>query len=138
MTQPEIERPLPALADPLNAEFYARCADGTLCFQRCSDCGRWRHVPRILCPECGSRQWKWSRSSGRGRLVTWTVTHQPRHPFFARQVPYVVAVIETEEGVRLVSQLRGLAPEELELDLAVVVELEKIAPEIALPYFRRR
>jgi uncharacterized OB-fold protein len=58
------------------------------------------------------------------------------HPSFAQEVPYAVVLVELEEGVRMVSGLRGLPPEELELDLPVEVELEPISEKIALPYFR--
>jgi uncharacterized OB-fold protein len=57
------------------------------------------------------------------------------HPAFADEVPYAIIVVEVEEGVRLVSGLRGLPPERLALDLPVEVEFEKISDEIALPYF---
>jgi uncharacterized OB-fold protein len=60
------------------------------------------------------------------------------HPSFADDVPYAVVVVELEEGVRMVSGLRGLPPEALELDLPVEVEFEKVSEEIVLPYFHPR
>ncbi len=133
-TQASIPKPAPQPED-LNAEFYAWCARGELRFQRCADCGRWRHLPRTMCAACGSTVSEWVRSSGRGKVFSWTVTHQAMHPAFAGDVPYAVIVVEVEEGVRLVSGLRGLPPEQLALDLAVEVEFERISDDIALPYF---
>ena len=121
----------------LNAEFYAACAKGKLYFQRCDACATWRHPPRTLCATCGSWKWSWQPSNGRGRVYTWTVTHQPLHPAFTDETPYAVIVVELEEGVRLVSGLRDCAPSELKLDLAVVVEIEKVSDTMALPFFRR-
>ncbi|MEE8581012.1 MAG: OB-fold domain-containing protein [Myxococcota bacterium] len=131
--------PKPVL-DPsgLNAEFYERCAAGTLCFQRCRDCGTWRHIPRIMCAKCASPSWEWTPSSGRGRIYSWTVTHQAPHPAFAAETPYAVVVVEMEEGVRLVSRLRGLPPDAIELDLPVEVEFEKLSESVALPIFHPR
>ncbi|MCZ7524913.1 MAG: Zn-ribbon domain-containing OB-fold protein [Acidimicrobiia bacterium] len=120
----------------LNAEFYAHCARGELRFQRCDGCGRWRHPPRVLCATCGSDRYTWVRSSGRGRVHTWTVTHRAANPAFAGEVPYAVLVVEMEEGPRLVGNLRGLDPGELALDLPVVVELEPLSERIALTHFR--
>jgi hypothetical protein len=130
-------RPLPSREGP-NGEFYARCARGVLAFQACRSCGRLQHPPRLQCPACGSEDLGWRESSGRGRLYTWTVTHQAFHPAFADELPYTIAVTELEEGVRLVSGVRGLAPEELELDLPVEVGLETVAEGVALPFVRPR
>lgn len=122
----------------LNAELYAHCARGELRLQRCDDCGAWRHPPRVMCAHCSSERWQWTRASGRGRLYTWTVTHQALVPSFADAVPYVVAVVELEEGVRLVSGLRGIAAAELEIDLPLDVDFEKVSDAVGLHYFRRR
>ena len=120
--------------DPLAAEFYAACARGALHFQRCDACGTWRHLPRHTCASCGSADWQWTPSSGRGRVFSWTVTHQAPYPGVA--TPFVVAVIETEEGVRLAAGLRGVAPEALRLDLPVAVELVAVDEKTAVPFFR--
>lgn len=117
----------------LNAEFYAWCARGELRFQRCSSCGMWRHPPRFLCAACGSGDWTWERSAGRGRVFSWTVTHQQLDP--AREVPYAVVVAEMDEGPRLVGNLRGIEPSELRLDLPVEVVFERVSETVALTHF---
>lgn len=122
----------------LNAEFYAHCARGELRFQRCGACGTWRHPPRYRCGACGSADWSWERSSGAGRVFSWTVTHQALDPAYADELPYAVVVVELDEGPRLVGNLRGLAPSDLRLDLPVVVEFEPVADEVALTHFRPR
>jgi uncharacterized OB-fold protein len=129
-------KPVPR-PEGLDAEFYARCREAQLCFQRCEACGALRHPPRHMCARCGSADWTWMPSSGRGRLYTWTVTHQSPHPAFAPDTPYVVAVVQLEEDVRMVSGLRDVRSDQLELDLPVEVEFERVSDEIALPYFRR-
>jgi hypothetical protein len=121
--------------DPLAASFYAACARGALHFQRCTPCRTWRHLPRHACAACGSTEWQWEPASGRGRVFSWTVTHQAPFPGFA--TPYVVAVVETEEGVRLAAGLRGVEPAELRLDLPVEVELVPVSEDVAVPFFRR-
>jgi hypothetical protein len=121
--------------DPLAVAFYAACARGQLHFQRCTQCRAWRHLPRHACAACGSTGWQWEPASGRGRVFSWTVTHQAPFPGFA--TPYVVAVVETEEGVRLAAGLRGVEPAELRLDLPVEVELVPVSEDAAVPFFRR-
>ena len=131
-------RPLPAPDDSLGAEFWDHCNRGELRFQRCSECRTWRHLPRFACPECGSERWTWERSSGNGRVHSWTVTHQPLLRNFVEPVPYAVLVVEMDEGVRMVSGLRGLDPSALDLDLPVEVLFEAVAEGIRLPLFRPR
>jgi hypothetical protein len=121
-----------------NAELYAHCARGELRFQRCEDCATWRHPPRVACARCGSERAQWALSSGRGRLYSWTVTHQPLVPGFAEDVPYAVAVVELEEGVRLVSGLRGVALDELAIGLPLEVAFERPSQSVGLHYFRPR
>ena len=91
MTYP---KPLPVL-EGLTAEFYAWCKKGELRFQRCSGCGAWRHVPRPMCANCSSLDWTWERSTGRGRIFTWTVTAAPLHPGFKDATPYAPVVVES-------------------------------------------
>jgi uncharacterized OB-fold protein len=132
---PTIPPPRPVL-EGTTAAFYDFCRRGELRFQRCSTCGAWRHPPRVLCAVCGSPRWTWEPSSARGQVFTWTVVHQALHPAFAEAVPYAVIVVETEEGVRLASGLRGAPPEALRLGLPVVVDFEPVDDELTLPVFR--
>ncbi|MGH2616087.1 MAG: Zn-ribbon domain-containing OB-fold protein [Thermomicrobiales bacterium] len=132
------ERPLPAPEDELNAQFWEHCGSGKLCFQRCTQCGAWRHLPRFLCADCGSGEWQWEESSGRGCIYTWTVTHQAPMQAFAGATPYAAVVVELEEGVRLVSGVRDLQPNELSIGLPVEVVFEPVSETMLIPLFRRR
>ena len=130
-----MRRPLPRPDDPLTVEYFEHCNRHKLCFQRCSACDTWRHVPRIQCAKCGSPEWEWAESSGRGSLFSWTVCHQAMHPAFADEVPYAVAVVELEEGVRMVSGLRGVDLDTLTLEMPLRVTFEQVDDGVSLPYF---
>lgn len=138
MSEPQtsIPQPLPVL-EGFAKDFYEGCQRGELLFQRCSDCGAWRHVPRELCPDCGSWNWEWQASSGRGRVFTWTVIERALHPAFAEAVPFAAVVVELEEGVRLLSHVLDCPPDQLEMDMPVDVVFEGVTAEITLPKFRR-
>ena len=129
-------KPLPAL-DGLTKEFYNWCHRGDLRFQRCGACQAWRHVPRPMCAACGSFEWTWQRSSGRGTVFSWTVTERPMHPAFQNDVPYAPVVIDMEEGVRLVSEMLDCSPDELEIGMPVELVFDHVTPEITLPKFKR-
>lgn len=121
--------------DGLNAEFYAHLAGGELHLQRCDACGRWRHPPRILCGACGSASWQWQPVSGHGTVYSWTITHQALVPPFAGDLPYAVVVVELDEGPRLVTAVRGIAPKALRLDLRVEARVTRVSDAIGLHYF---
>ncbi len=131
-----IQKPLPAM-EGFAKEFYDWCKQHELRFQRCSDCGAWRHVPRELCAACGSWKWEWARSRGRGTVFTWTVVARALHPAFQQAVPYAPTVIEMEEGVRLLSEVVDCAPDHLQIGMPVEVVFDDVTPEITLPKFRK-
>ena len=78
-----------------NHEFYEAAQRGELRFQRCADCGTWRHYPRPVCPECLSTRLSWERASGRGTIYTWTIVHGPTLPAFQDDLPYNVVDVLT-------------------------------------------
>jgi len=118
-------------------EFYEYCKKHELRFQRCTGCGTWRHVPRDMCAKCGSFNWEWAQSSGKGTLFSWTTVMQPMLPQFADRVPYSPVVIEMDEGVRILSELVDVPNEELRLGLPVEVAFDDVTPEVTLPKFRK-
>lgn len=128
--------PLPRTGG-MSADFYRFCHQHELRFQRCADCGTWRHIPRDMCAKCGSFKWEWALSSGKGKVFSWTTATQPMMPQFAEHVPYSPVLVELDEGVRMVSWLTGVKPDELRLGMPVEVAFEDVTPEISLPKFRR-
>ncbi len=129
-------KPLPTL-EGLAGEFYAWCRQGELRFQRCATCEAWRHVPREICAACGSWEWEWRQSSGRGSVFTWTVVARALHPAFRDDVPLAPTVIELEEGVRLLSQVVDCPPDQLQIGMPVQVIFDAVTEDVTLPKFRR-
>lgn len=136
MTETAYAKPLPA-AEGFAKEFYDWCKRHELRFQRCADCGAWRHVPREMCAECSSWKWEWAKSSGHGKVFTWTVVARALHPAFQHDTPYAPVVVEMDEGVRLLSAVTDCTPDQLQIGMAVEVTFDDVTPEITLPRFRR-
>jgi uncharacterized OB-fold protein len=134
-TAAEHAKPLPAL-EGLAGEFYGYCRQGELRFQRCGGCRAWRHVPREMCAECGSWDWSWEISSGRGKIFSWTVVTRALHPAFQSDTPYACVIVELDEGVRLLSRVKGVEPDALAVDMPVEVFFEAVTDEVTLPGFR--
>ncbi len=130
-----VPRPVPT-AD--NAPFYDAARRGELRFQRCADCGTFRHYPRPVCSRCLSRRFSWERVSGRGEVYTWTIVRGPTLPAFEKELPYAVIDVLLEEGVHFVSRLVDDPPDEIRAGMPVEVVFEKLDDEITLVKFRRR
>ncbi len=129
-------KPLPA-ATGLAGEFYRWCAQGELRIQRCTGCGRHRHVPREMCAQCGVSESTWSRVSGRGKVFSWTEVVRPLHPAFADDAPYAPVIVELDEGVRLLTRVIDCAPAALEIGMLVELALTQVTDGVWLPFFRR-
>lgn len=133
-----IPNPAPQPTNYLDVQFWAHCAERKLCFQCCSECETWRHIPRFLCAECGCEDWSWRESSGRGEVYSWTVCYMPMSSEFETAIPYAVLVVQMEEGVRITAGLRGLNFEDLRVGLPVEVVFAALEDGGALPFFRPR
>lgn len=130
---PPAPRPRPAVNRD-NAFWFEAAKEHRLVIQRCTGCGRLRHPPGPCCPRCGSYEWDAAEASGRGRVYSYVVSHHPRHPAF--DPPYLVALVELEEGTRLVANLVGVTPEEVRIDMPVTLEWLDPDPDLSLPVFR--
>ena len=117
----------PPERNPLNTPYWDSLAAGALSFQRCSHCGHaWLPV-RAECPHCLGAEWGWEQAAGGAKLISWVVYHTAFHPAFAGRLPYTVAVVELDEGPRLISNVVGLdagRPLAIEQRLRLVIEDE--------------
>lgn len=126
-------RPTPA-SNWLVEPFWEGCRRGELRIQRCGECQRWFFVPQIACPGCHSESWEWTRVSGRGQIYSFTVVHRPATPAF--EAPYVLAIIELDEGLMMMSNVIGCDAADVKIGMAVVVEFEASEGGAAIPLFR--
>ena len=127
-------RPLPS-PTPETRPFWEGTRAGELRLQRCDDCSRSYFPPRSFCPSCSSRNVTVYAASGRATLHTYVI-HQRNAPGF--EAPYAIAVVELEEGPRMMTNLVDTpqTPEALQLDMALEVTFEGVSDEITLPLFR--
>ena len=93
--------------------------------------------PAICAPSAAPFDWEWARSSGKGKLFSWTTATQPMLPQFKDAIPYSPVVVELEEGVRIVTWLTDVKPDELALDMPLEVVFDDVTPTVTLPKFRR-
>ncbi|MBI4641644.1 MAG: Zn-ribbon domain-containing OB-fold protein [Candidatus Tectomicrobia bacterium] len=131
----EYRKPLPT-PDLDSQLFWEGCRRHELILKECLNCGAHRFVSRLLCPHCHSEETRWVKANGKGEVYTYTVMHQPYHPAFAPDLPYVVAMIELEEGVKLISNVIGCRPQEVKVGMKVEVVFDDVTDEVTLPKFR--
>jgi uncharacterized protein len=130
----EYTRPLP-VPDGDTKPFWDAAKEHRLTIQRCQNCHEAIFYPRSLCPHCMSDRIEWIAASGKGTIYSYTVVHQSPAAF-ADIVPYVVALINLDEGVRLMSRVVDSAPADVKIGAPVEVVFEDVTPEISLPHFR--
>jgi uncharacterized protein len=128
--------PLPK-PTPETQPFWDAVRRRQLLIQRCTACDRHYFYPRPLCPHCLSRDVEWVAASGRGRLHTFVINHRPPRNF-PLPAPCIVAIVELEEGPRLMTNLVGVDPDpqQLRCDMAVEVVFDDVTADITLPRFR--
>ena len=107
---------------PTTQPFWDAARQGELHLQHCVKCNQHVFYPRPHCPQCGSTELVWERASGRGRLYSYVINHVAP-PGWAGDVPYVLAVVQLEEGPRMLSNLIGVAPDPEKLPLDMELEV---------------
>jgi len=134
MTQ-AIPKPLP-VTDEDTQPFWDFCKAHELRVQKCTQCGQLHYPPSPICPHCLNMKSEWVKLSGKGKVFSYILVHRRYHPGFSAELPYTVAIIETDEGIRMLSNVIGCKPDAVKIDMPVEVAFEDVSPEFALPKFR--
>ena len=131
----EWEKPLPTVSGETRP-FWDACRRGVLLIQRCPSCDRYQFYPRGICANCWASDIEWVKSSGKGTVWSFTVTSQNRTRGFAEEVPYVVALVELDEGVKMFTNIIECDPGDVRTGMPVEVTFVWATEQISIPYFR--
>lgn len=135
-TEAAIAKPLPA-PDPDSAPFWNGCRQNKLMIQRCRHCRTFQFPPSSICAACGADEVEWVEASGKGKVFSWiVVVHPVPKPVYAADVPYVVALVELDEGVRMPTNIVGCDSNAIAADMAVEVVFKRVGEDIVLPLFQ--
>lgn len=137
MSDQKYAKPLPT-PSPETQFFWDKCRAHELWVPYCRACQRFYWFPRDFCPVCGSRDVEWRQASGRGTIYTYAIHYRAFHPGWNDDVPYVTALIDLEEGVRIFTQLVGIAPDPkvIRCEMPVEVLWDDVTPEVTLPKWK--
>jgi len=131
------KKPVPA-ASPESAPFWKAAKEHRLLIPRCRRCQKFWFPPSRLCPHCLSDDAGWETVSGRGKIYSFVVFHRVYHPAFAGEVPYVVAIVELEEGPRMLTNIVGVPIDQVRCNMPVEVVFDDVSSEVAVPKFTPR
>jgi len=133
----EHSKPLPRPISPeLTRPFWEAAKRHELVLPRCKSCDYLFFYPRSECPRCLSNQLEWMRVSGRGRLHTYTIVNQPANAAFRDDTPYVYAVVQLDEGPRMVSNVVQCAVDAVSVDMPLEAVFDDVTPEWTLVKFK--
>src|SRR5574341_52051 len=130
-------KPIP-LPDPVTQPYWDSVKAHGMKLQKCAACGKFIFYPRAVCPFCFSRDLRWTPVSGKGRIYGFTINYQKVIQSFAAEVPYVIALVELEEGARLMTNLVGVEPDpaKIKVGMEIMVQYEDVTDAITLPKFK--
>ena len=128
-------KPVP-IPDEISAPFFDGSRAGKLMLQHCTSCDAWSFPVRERCPHCFAGGLGWRAASGRGTLYTFAIMHQVMNPGFAGAVPYNVSQIDLDEGVRMISNIVGIANDALRIGMKLEVCFDDVDDTIRIPKFR--
>lgn len=128
----DYRKPLPK-PTPTSLPFWAAARRHELSLQRCGACHKFIYYPRERCPHCFSDRLGWERVSGRGKVYSYTVVRRASSRAFDQ--PYVLAIVELDEGVRMTTDIEA-APERVKVGIPVVVHFDDVTPEHTLVKFK--
>jgi uncharacterized protein len=137
--KPATPPPAPVIRPMINRDtafFWEGTARGELRIQQCGGCGALRHPPGPMCPHCNETKPAHIVASGLGAVYSYVVHHHPPVP--GHTLPFVIALVELEEGVRLLAELTDVTPEDVRVGLPVRIDFVKVDDELTMPVWRRR
>ena len=137
MTQQQYNKPIPRPQQE-NDHYWQKAKEHELWLRKCNDCQQAYFYPRDICPNCFSRNVTWIKASGKGTLHTFAIVQRAPHPGWREEVPFVVAMVDLEEGPRMATNLVDIEPEpeKIKIGMPVEVTFDDITEEISLPKFK--
>ena len=136
MTAEPYHKPIP-VPTPETQLYWDKAREHELWIQRCAACSHVFFYPRRHCPQCLSDSVEWFKASGNGTLYSYMINHRPP-PGFQDEAPYAIAIVQMEEGPRMMTNIVGIenTPENLVLDMPLEVTFDDVLPDVTIPKWK--
>ena len=115
--------------------YWDGCKQHELRVQKCAACNHHQFYPRLYCTACMSDRVEWVKTSGRAKVLSYTIIYRPVTQAFAGNVPYVVAMVTLDEGPQMMTNIVGCEPEKVHIGMPVQVTFDDWTEEISVPKF---
>jgi len=131
------DRPVPQPITPESKPYWDGLKDGKLMLPKCGSCRQAFFYPRVICPKCHSRDVSWVQATGKGKLHSFGIGYQSFNKAFKMPPPYVLAMVELDEGPRMMTNLVNVVadPVAIKCDMPVQVVFHKVTDEVTVPLF---
>lgn len=126
---------LPTIEDETRP-FWEGTKAGKLLLRKCRACGEYHYYPRPFCPMCWSDDVEWAEASGKATLYTHSTVYMNDLPPFNERVPYIAAVVDLEEGPRMMTEVVDCTPEQLEVGMPLEVTYREVTDDVTLAVFK--
>lgn len=107
------------------AVFFKKLASGKLWLQYCDICHKYIFYPRLLCPNCLQSKLQWKETSGKGKVYSYTIINYSSLPEKREQVPYIYAIVELQEGIRLAANITDCSPADVYTGMPLKLAVKK-------------
>lgn len=131
----DMTKPIP-LTQPWSEAFWEGTKNGKLLIQHCKDCNSNIFYPRKFCPECWSENLDWIEASGKATIYSFSTAYDMVEPRFWADLPYTLAYVDLDEGIRMATRIVECQPEEIFIGKEVEVTFHKLNDDFYLPYFK--
>ena len=130
-------KPLPEPSE-VSQPFWDAAKQHRLVLQRSAKTGKYVYYPRSVSPFGADDVLSWTELSGRGTVYTYTIARRATAPQWAGEEPYVIAIVELDEGPHLTTNIVGCPPEDVRVGMPVEVSFTDVTPEVTLVHFKPR
>lgn len=132
----DYRKPLPT-PTPDTKPFWDGLKEHVIRMKQCRQCSKYHHYPRSICPYCGSTNLEWKTVSGKGKIYSYTINYRPP-PGWENEDPPIVAMVELDEGPRVMTNIVGLAADPAQVKIGSTVEpvFDDVTPQITLLKYR--
>jgi len=127
-------KPVPSSTDA-SQPFWEGCSLGVVRLRHCPACKLYYAPPRAIC-SCGNARMTWVDASGHGKVFSYTIVHRAPDPAFKADLPYVIAIVELDEGAKLLSNVVGCPPDKVSVGMPLEACCQEVAAGIGLPRFQ--
>jgi len=131
----EYKKPIPVITSE-TAQYWDSAQKHDLHIQKCCNCNRFYFYPRDNCPFCFSNKVEWTRVTGKGKIYSFTVSYRYTSEGFRNEIPYNIAIVELEEGIRMMTNIVGCENDDLRIGMPVEIIYEDITDTVTLPKFK--